>query len=354
MIKEDYRFDTMAAFQRDWLFTWTFTISIWFGLPTYYNWGHLKLEDYFSWPALIFPGFMFILFLITWFWSRGISYEVSSTKLVIRWGKYILRSVKLSDVQGIIGKYPIRLKITDQRDFIFDDIGIFSSYRKLRSLLQELGITKIKTKVSKSGIIRRLLMVLSFLVIAYFAFSVIIMWYLVGLYIPYLCFRDDPIDWVMFLHAIPAVVLFFASIAALIFGHKQRIRMSFITLGLVLGISVLCFFIETTNNLFQAFYPANATGDINSTTRIGGRHHYWNWWWWHDNVVDYSYLFPNVTYKYGCIDKTGRIVAEPQFDKVYGFSESMARIELDDKYGYIDKNGAIRVKPNLDNARNFH
>lgn len=349
MKKEDYRFDPKETFQRAWLFLWIFTILIWFGLPTYYNWGHLKLEDYFSWPALIFPGFMFILFFITWLWSRCIFYEVSSTKLVERRGKRILRSVKLSDVQGIIEKYPLRLKITNQRDFIFDGILIGSSYKRLRSLLKEFGITKIKIRINKLDVIRWLLMGLSVLVIAHFAIS-IQMWCLFGLHVHLKYFKEYPIDWVMFLHAIPAVVLYFASIAVLILAYRKQIRKSCITLGLVLVISVLCFFIETTNNLFQSFYTAHVIGDIHYISSFGWRYQYFNWWWY-ENVVD---IFPEVTYKYGCIDKTGRIVAEPQFDKVYGLSENLARIKIDDKYGYIDKNGAIIVNPNFDNAENFH
>ncbi|MHC4642445.1 MAG: WG repeat-containing protein [Planctomycetota bacterium] len=210
----------------------------------------------------------------------------------------------------------------------------------------------MKKKINKQKVVRQLLLFLTFSVILHFVGS-ILMWCLCGLYFPLKYLKEYPIDWVMFLHAIPAVVLFFASVAAFIFAYRKQIRKSFITLGLVLSISVLCFFIETTNNLFQAFYPANVIGDIYSIISIGERYHYWNWWWY-DNVVAYSDMFPEVTYKYGCIDKTGRIVAEPQFDIVYGFSENMAKIELDDKYGYIDKNGAIIVKPNFDNAEDFH
>ena len=352
MIKDNYRFDTKETFKRAWLFLGIFTIFIWLGFPTYYEWGHLKLEDYFSWPILLFPGFMSILFIIAWFFSRGIFYEVSSTKLVKRRGKRILRSVKLSDVQGIVGKYPIRLKITDQRDFIFDDIIIGSSYKRFRSLLQELGITKIKKKIDKQEIVRLLLLFLTFPVILHFVAS-IVMWCLFGLYFPLKYLKHYSIDWVMFLHAIPVVVLFFASIAAFISAQRKKFRKKYITLGLILAISVLCFFIETTNNLFQAYYPSNVIGDTYSIISIGGRYEYWNWWWY-KNVVAYSDMFPKVTYKYGCIDKTGRIVVEPQFDKVYGLSENFAIIKLDDKYGYIDKNGAIIVKPNFDNAGDFH
>jgi hypothetical protein len=352
MIKEDYRFDTKETFKGAWLFLWIFTISIWIGLPTYSDWGHLKLEDYFSWPALIFPGFMFILFIITWFWSRVLFYEVSSTTIVKKMGKRILRSVKLSDVQGIVERYPIRLKITDQRDFIFDGIVTGSSYKGLQSLLQELGITKIKKKIDKQEILRQLLLFLTFCVIIHFAFS-IFLWCHCGLYLKHLRFGEYPIDWVMFLHAIPAVVLFCASIAAFISVYRKKIRKSLIILGLIFAISVLCFFIETSNNLFQAFYPTSVIGDTYSIISIGERYEYWNWWW-HKKVVAYSDMFPKVTYKYGCIDKTGRIVVEPQFDIVYGFSENLARIKLDDKYGYIDKNGAIIVTPNFDHAENFH
>jgi hypothetical protein len=350
MIKEDYRFDTRETFRGGWLFLWIFTISLWFGLPTYSDWGHLKLEDYFSWPALIFPGAMFILFLITWLWSRILFYEVSSTTIVKRRGKRILRSVKLSDVQGIVEKYPIRLKITDQRDFTFNGIVTGSSYKRLWSLLQELGITKIRD--NKLDIIRCLLMCLSILIILHFASS-ILSWCLFGLYVPFKYLKEYPIDWVMFLHAIPAVVLFCASIAAFISAHRNKIRKSFITLGLVSVISVLCFFIETTNNLFQAYYPANVIGDIHSIISIGGRYHYFNWWWY-ENVIAYYDMFSSVRYRYGYIDKTGRIVAEPQYEELSSFSENLARISLDDKYGYIDKSGAIIVKPEYVNAKDFH
>ncbi|MHC4085211.1 MAG: WG repeat-containing protein [Planctomycetota bacterium] len=348
MIKEDYRFDTKEALKREWLFVWIFSIFICLGLPTFLNWGHLKLEDYFSWPILIFPGAVFIAYFIVWFCRRGIFYEVSSTKLVKRRGKRILRSVKLSDVQGVIGKYPVRLKITDQRDFIFDSFIIGSSNKKLQSFLQESGITKIKKKIDKQEIMRHLLLFLTIPVNIHFVGSIEI-WWLFGLYFHLKYFKEYPIDWVMFLHAIPAVVLYFASIAAFISAYKNKILKSLITLGLVLVISLLCFFIETTNNLFQGFYTAHVIGDIHYFSSFGWRYQYFTWWWY-ENVVE---VFPEVTYKYGCIDKTGRIVAEPQFDRVYGLSENLARIELDDKYGYIDKNGTIIVKPNYSFAEDF-
>ena len=70
---------------------------------------------------------------------------------------------KKYDVQGIVERAPIRLKIAGQRDFIFDGIIIGSSYKKLESLLQELGIRKIKKKINIQEITRRLLLVLTLL-----------------------------------------------------------------------------------------------------------------------------------------------------------------------------------------------
>lgn len=352
MIKETYKFYTKETFQGAWSILWIFTIFLWLGFPTYYNWGHLKLEDYFSRFALMFPGFMFVLFFITWLWSRRLSYEVSSTNLIKRRGERILRSVELSDVQGIVEKCPIRLKISDQRDFIFDGIIIGSSYKKLQSLLQELGITKIKKKINKQKVIRQLMLCLTIFVTLHFVVS-IVTWYLFGLHYPLKYWKDYPIDWVMFLHAIPAIVLFGVSISAFISAYRKKIRKSLITLGLVLVVSVLCFFIETTNKLFQAFRPTGVIGDIYSFLSIGERYDYWNWWWYNP-VVAYSDMFPEVTYKYGYIDKTGQIVAEPQFDDAPFFSEGLAVVSIGDKYGYIDTNGVMVISHNFDSTANFH
>ena len=40
--------------------------------------------------------------------------------------------------------------------------------------------------------------------------------------------------------------------------------------------------------------------------------------------------------KYGFIDKSGKVVIEPQFDLVFDFSEGLARVEKDGKWGFID------------------
>ena len=49
--------------------------------------------------------------------------------------------------------------------------------------------------------------------------------------------------------------------------------------------------------------------------------------------------------KYGYIDKSGKVVIEPQFDYVRDFSEGLAVVEKDGKWGVIDKNGKVVIEP---------
>jgi len=49
--------------------------------------------------------------------------------------------------------------------------------------------------------------------------------------------------------------------------------------------------------------------------------------------------------KQGYIDKTGKIVAEPKFDRAYSFSEGLASVWIGDKKGYIDKTGKYVWEP---------
>jgi YARHG domain/WG containing repeat len=57
--------------------------------------------------------------------------------------------------------------------------------------------------------------------------------------------------------------------------------------------------------------------------------------------------------KYGYIDKTGKIVIEPQFEDAEDFSEGLASIKIDGKYGYIDKTGKIIIESQFDMAVKF-
>lgn len=49
--------------------------------------------------------------------------------------------------------------------------------------------------------------------------------------------------------------------------------------------------------------------------------------------------------KCGYIDKTGKIIINPQFDMAMSFSEGLAIVRIGDKYGYIDKTGKYVWNP---------
>lgn len=57
--------------------------------------------------------------------------------------------------------------------------------------------------------------------------------------------------------------------------------------------------------------------------------------------------------KFGFIDKTGKVVTEPQYDYVEPFSEGMARVEVGDKWGFIDEKGKLVIATQFDDARDF-
>ena len=57
--------------------------------------------------------------------------------------------------------------------------------------------------------------------------------------------------------------------------------------------------------------------------------------------------------KYGFIDKTGKVVIEPQYDYVEPFSEGMARVEVGDKWGFVDEKGKLVIAPQFDAAHDF-
>ncbi|MFH1515247.1 MAG: WG repeat-containing protein, partial [bacterium] len=61
--------------------------------------------------------------------------------------------------------------------------------------------------------------------------------------------------------------------------------------------------------------------------------------------------------KYGFIDKTGKIVINPQFDETWHFSEDLAPVIIGDiesgKWGFIDKTGKFVINPQFDWARDF-
>ena len=57
--------------------------------------------------------------------------------------------------------------------------------------------------------------------------------------------------------------------------------------------------------------------------------------------------------RFGFIDRSGKIVVNPQFESADGFSEGLARVEMGDKHGYIDRAGKIAITPQFDEAWSF-
>ncbi len=58
-------------------------------------------------------------------------------------------------------------------------------------------------------------------------------------------------------------------------------------------------------------------------------------------------------YKWGYIDKIGKIVNRLQFDTAEPFSEGLALVKINNKYGYIDKNAKLITALQFDDAKSF-
>ena len=56
--------------------------------------------------------------------------------------------------------------------------------------------------------------------------------------------------------------------------------------------------------------------------------------------------------KWGAIDKTGKIIIQPQFDQVEDFIEGLKLVKLDDKAEFTDKTGKIVIQPQLEWIQN--
>jgi hypothetical protein len=57
--------------------------------------------------------------------------------------------------------------------------------------------------------------------------------------------------------------------------------------------------------------------------------------------------------KYGFIDKTGKIVINPQFNEAQGFHEGLAAVRIGEQWGFIDKNSKIIITPQFSFATPF-
>ncbi|MCW1331420.1 WG repeat-containing protein [Campylobacter jejuni] len=69
-----------------------------------------------------------------------------------------------------------------------------------------------------------------------------------------------------------------------------------------------------------------------------------------DKVWDFSEGLAKVWLngKIGFIDKSGEFAIKPEFDYVEGFREGLAPALLNEKWGFIDKSGKIVIEPKFD------
>jgi len=57
--------------------------------------------------------------------------------------------------------------------------------------------------------------------------------------------------------------------------------------------------------------------------------------------------------KWGYIDRTGRFLINPQFEEAGDFSQGLARVKLGGKWGYVDRKGVVLVPPQFSEAGDF-
>jgi hypothetical protein len=70
--------------------------------------------------------------------------------------------------------------------------------------------------------------------------------------------------------------------------------------------------------------------------------------------VDTPGLYPvKVNGKYGFIDRSGKVVIAPTYDKAEPFQEGLSAVRLGNKYGFIDSEGHMVIPPQFDDASSF-
>ena len=58
--------------------------------------------------------------------------------------------------------------------------------------------------------------------------------------------------------------------------------------------------------------------------------------------------------KWGLIDKSGKFVIEPKFDRIGYYWDGLAEVKVNDKYGFIDKDGKLVIEPKFESVCGFH
>ncbi|EAK9856530.1 WG repeat-containing protein [Campylobacter lari] len=92
---------------------------------------------------------------------------------------------------------------------------------------------------------------------------------------------------------------------------------------------------------YASFLEDSILFDINGNIlkKIAGKIYHLN---------DDLYGFCSTKTKYGFIDKQGNLVIEAKYDNAWGFSEGLARVELNGKYGFVDKQGNLVIETEYD------
>lgn len=57
--------------------------------------------------------------------------------------------------------------------------------------------------------------------------------------------------------------------------------------------------------------------------------------------------------EYGFVDRTGEMVIDPVFERAEAFSEGLAAVKIEGKMGYIDRTGAFRISPRFQYCSRF-
>src|SRR4051812_47426950 len=57
--------------------------------------------------------------------------------------------------------------------------------------------------------------------------------------------------------------------------------------------------------------------------------------------------------KWGFIDRTGKVIVEPQYDNFLYAEDGMRAVEIGGKWGFTDEAGAIIIAPQYADARSF-
>jgi hypothetical protein len=50
-----------------------------------------------------------------------------------------------------------------------------------------------------------------------------------------------------------------------------------------------------------------------------------------------------LKWKWGFIDRSGKLVVEPQYDYTHGFSEGLAGVKLNGRWRFIDRSGTVLI-----------